>query len=695
MPDVIAPADRVSSRALAGAARRRTFRRLRNDSHILVSGAVASAAVAAGAIGQSLSLPTLATAAVALMLIQVILAGSSTGLLARSNRDTLRLAAALVFVGIANALLGPPGNWPVPTLFLPVVALAAAIGRREALWTSALAIVLTVVPLALLREVRDPVTIERAIGLFTTGIVLILGTRRTVSALETALSRARRLLAEDRRRQAHLAAVDEVSRLLAASGPTPEVLDKIMSLFERRLGYRYISIYLGDDQLVRLGAQVGYEVPVLEFDNSRGVTGRTMRSHELQFIRDTTTDPDYWSAESAVASEICAPLLAGEAFLGTINIESDTRLDDADVATVKLVADRLAAALALAQERSALADRAESFRRLVGFASSVTASLDVEAVHTSIVEGIRTLVSSEIVSLTTLDHATGRYFVRAGSGLHERYLGVEITIGEGLAGRAIRDRALVVDDTWERARFPRQALARVPKGETPPEALAGIALPLLRDNVVIGALTLVRPVGQPYDVDEREILQIVAGQAALAVSNAALLAQVTESSLRDALTGLYNRRFLDATLERMDATRSRLEPEDRRPASAILFDLDHFGDLNKRHGHQVGDTVLRGFADVLRSRARASDVVARYGGEEFTIVLEGASRAQTVEVAEAIRERFAELTFDGAGEQISVTVSAGCAASDDGTETLLELLRIADAGLAMAKRGGRDQVVAV
>ncbi len=692
---MIAPADSASPRALAGGARRRTLRRLRNDAHILVSGAVAVASVAAGAIGQSVSLPTLATAAVALMLIQVILAGRSTGLLARSNRDTLRLAAALVFVGIANALLGPPGNWPVPMLFLPVVALAAAIGRREAVWTSVLAIVLTAVPLAVMRETRDPVTIERAIGLFTAAIVLILGTRRTVSALETALARARRLLAEDRRRQAHIAAVDEVSRLLANSGPTPGVLDAIMSLFERRLGYRYVSIYLGTDKLVRLGAQVGYEVPVLEFDDARGVTGRTMRTRELQFLRDTSADSDYWSAEAAVASEISAPLLAGEAFLGTINIESESRLDEADVATVSLVADRLAAALALARERSALADRAESFRRLVGFASSVTATLDVDAVHSSIVEGIRTLVSSEIVSLTVLDHTNGRYFVRAGSGLDPRYFGVEIAIGEGLSGRAIRDRALVVDDTWERSRFPREALARVPKGETTPDALAGIALPLLRDDVVIGALTLVRPVGQPFDVDEREILQIVAGQAALAVSNAALLAQVTESSLRDPLTGLYNRRFLDATLERMDATRARLEPEGRRLASAILFDLDHFGDLNKRHGHQVGDTVLRGFADVLRSRARASDVVARYGGEEFTIVLEGASRSQTVEIAEAIRERFAGLCFDGAGERISVTVSAGCAATDDGTETLLELLRIADAGLAMAKRGGRDQVVAV
>jgi diguanylate cyclase (GGDEF)-like protein len=423
----------------------------------------------------------------------------------------------------------------------------------------------------------------------------------------------------------------------------------------------------------------------LEFDRSRGVTGRTMRTHELQFIPDTSTDPDYWSAHTRVASEICAPLMAGETFLGTINVESDTPLDHADVRTIRLVADRVAASLALAQERSALAGRADIFRRLIGFASTVTATLDIESVHTSIVQGIRSLVVSEVVSLTTLDPANGRYFVRAASGLDPKFLGTEIGIGEGLAGRAIRDRAVVVDDHWERARFPRSALARVKIEEELPEALAGVAVPLLRDDVVIGALTIV----------EREVLHLVASQAALAVSNASLLAQVTESSLRDPLTSLYNRRFLDATLERMDAARARLEPRDRRPVSGILFDLDHFGDLNKRHGHQVGDAVLRGFAEVLQARARAADIVARYGGEEFVVLLEGASRAQTVSVAEAIREKFAARRFDGAGEKIAVTVSAGCATTDDGGETLSELLRIADAGLAMAKRGGRNQVVAV
>jgi len=634
-------------------------------------------------------------AAFLLLLLQVVLAQPAEGLLARSSRHTVRLAAMLIFVGIANALLGPPGLWPVPSLFLPIVALAAALGRREAIWVSALATVLTALPLVLIREGHDPATMERAIALFVAAAVLIVGTRRTVSALEDALAAARRLLAADRRRSAQLASVDEVSRLLAASGPTHEVLDRIMGLFERRLGYEYVSIYLGDDQLVRMGAQVGYPEPILEFDRTQGVTGRTMRTRELQHIPDIRVDPDYRSAQAVVGSEICAPLLAGDEFLGTINVESASALDSHDVAAVRLVADRIAAALALAHERNELADRAEVFRRLIGFASKVTGTLDVASVHTSIVEGIRALVASEVVTLTTLDPSTGRYFVRAGSGLDPRYLGVEVTIGEGMVGRAIRDRAIVVDDRWERARFPRAALDRVPPDGPTPDVLAGIGVPLLRDDVVVGGLTLTRSVERPFDVHEREILQIVAGQAALAVSNAALLAQVTESSLRDPLTGLYNRRFLDATLERMEAVRERQEPAARPTASAILFDLDHFGALNKRHGHQVGDAVLRGFAEVLRVRVRASDVVARYGGEEFLVVLEGASKTRAVRIADTIRRRFAALRFEGAGEAVAVTVSAGCAATDDGVATLFELVRIADAGLAMAKRGGRDQVVAV
>jgi diguanylate cyclase (GGDEF)-like protein len=129
--------------------------------------------------------------------------------------------------------------------------------------------------------------------------------------------------------------------------------------------------------------------------------------------------------------------------------------------------------------------------------------------------------------------------------------------------------------------------------------------------------------------------------------------------------------------------------------AGIIFDLDHFGTFNKQHGVQVGDQALRVFAHVLRERARQTDLVARYGGEEFVVVLDGADRDHAVRIAEEVRRRLGSRTIPAEdGAPLRLTVSAGCAALDDEEPTAEALLRTADVALSMAKRGGRDRVVA-
>ena len=181
---------------------------------------------------------------------------------------------------------------------------------------------------------------------------------------------------------------------------------------------------------------------------------------------------------------------------------------------------------------------------------------------------------------------------------------------------------------------------------------------------------------------------------ALAVTNADLHAEVMEAAIRDSLTGTFNRRHFEPSLERMIAARRRLNLGDRQPLSAILFDLDDFGAFNKLHGHQTGDAVLRAFSQLLLERFRASDLVARYGGEEFVAVLDGTSRDDAFRIAEEVRTAFAAQTVRGSsGQPLSATVSAGCAELGP-TDGLAELLGACDVGLAMAKGAGRNQVVA-
>ena len=117
------------------------------------------------------------------------------------------------------------------------------------------------------------------------------------------------------------------------------------------------------------------------------------------------------------------------------------------------------------------------------------------------------------------------------------------------------------------------------------------------------------------------------------------------------------------------------------------------GELNKRHGHQAGDAVLRLFTRILRKRIRQNDLVARYGGEEFVAILEGVSSVNALRLAEDVRAAFERASVDiGDGEVVRATVSAGCAQLGD--DRLVSAgLSLADVWLSQAKRGGRNQVV--
>jgi diguanylate cyclase (GGDEF)-like protein len=215
------------------------------------------------------------------------------------------------------------------------------------------------------------------------------------------------------------------------------------------------------------------------------------------------------------------------------------------------------------------------------------------------------------------------------------------------------------------------------------------------DDTVIGVVTWLRgDLTRPFTAQEREIASLLAGRVGFALANARLHQKTRNAAITDPLTGIHNRRHFDAAVEREDALRRRIPAEKRRMRSAILFDLDHFGRVNKQYGHQVGDRVLRLFADTLKARCRASDLVARYGGEEFVVILDNASREDAAIMAEAIRTEFAKHTVDtGTGSDLTTTVSAGCSTLDPWEVESTVLLERADVALAMAKAAGRDKVV--
>jgi diguanylate cyclase (GGDEF)-like protein len=184
------------------------------------------------------------------------------------------------------------------------------------------------------------------------------------------------------------------------------------------------------------------------------------------------------------------------------------------------------------------------------------------------------------------------------------------------------------------------------------------------------------------------------GSVIVFVLTAALVATLNRAhhlSMRDPLTGLFNRRYLDVTMER-EVLRARREGE---PIGAILLDLDHFKALNDTYGHDAGDYVLERTGELLAHATRGSDIACRFGGEEFALILPGASLDNTRKRAEAIRAAFEALDLVYEGQRLSgLSLSAGVSALAPGATEWAPLLQHADKALYAAKESGRNRVVA-
>jgi two-component system cell cycle response regulator len=183
-------------------------------------------------------------------------------------------------------------------------------------------------------------------------------------------------------------------------------------------------------------------------------------------------------------------------------------------------------------------------------------------------------------------------------------------------------------------------------------------------------------------------LGMLALQAAAAITRTRLYEHAERLATTDGLTGLTNRRSLNAQL----TARVREAQRYRRPLSLLLVDIDHFKKVNDTHGHPAGDAVLRGVAAVARAQARETDLVARYGGEEMALVLPETDAAGASAIAERLRaavETTAHATEHGT---LRVTISVGVATWPGGGQTPDELLTTADRALYRAKQTGRNRV---
>lgn len=190
-------------------------------------------------------------------------------------------------------------------------------------------------------------------------------------------------------------------------------------------------------------------------------------------------------------------------------------------------------------------------------------------------------------------------------------------------------------------------------------------------------------------VEAQQLAQTVAEQIGLAIANLHLRETLQNQSIRDALTGLFNRRYLEESLQKEIARAQRNQSE----IGVIMLDVDHFKRFNDTHGHEAGDMVLQAIGKLLREQIRGSDIACRYGGEELTLVFPDSSLQETHIRADEIRVAISQLKLSLQGTMLSgLTASLGVASFPKHGANGLALLQAADAALYRSKSAGRNQV---
>jgi diguanylate cyclase (GGDEF)-like protein len=305
------------------------------------------------------------------------------------------------------------------------------------------------------------------------------------------------------------------------------------------------------------------------------------------------------------------------------------------------------------------------------------------------VKAAREVASFDVAAVTVFDEGARVHEVVAAKSSAESIedlVGMRFAHNSGLVSMVVQNRcALPYRGEFESSR--QVVLSRrIPWPDLP----SLLVLPLIVHDRPLGTLILGAARPRAFGESVRPTLEVLASHLAVSLSNARMVQKLETMATTDGLTGLFNKRTLVEAATQKIASAARFE----RKLSALIVDLDLFKKVNDTHGHDVGDLVIRGLADILKRQKRTTDVVARFGGEEFVLLCEQTDEQGAMLLAERIRDELGKTTFRARSANLTITCSVGVATFPEAGRTWEELFKAADEALYVSKRSGRNRSTA-
>ena len=411
------------------------------------------------------------------------------------------------------------------------------------------------------------------------------------------------------------------------------------------------------------------------------------------------------------ANQLVARLSTYELHTGVLVLESSFPgiHSKSSISSIAALAEQIALVLQDRSIRAQLQDlsernreRAETLNQILEISNELKKHLNLDALFQTIVTAAGRSLGFNAVLLSVYEPERNAFIHRAQFGLDRRWdemKGREIPAGditrnwteENRVSKSYHLRQRAARDGAPESLVTRAARRAGPTAWKPHETLW---IPLVSGERLVGSLRVDDPKdGQSPSLDTVRALEIFANQAVTAIEIARSYTDAREQSIRDGLTGAYNHRYFQESLQKEIGRAERRG----RPLSVLLLDIDDFKAINDSYGHPVGDAILQRIVAEIRSEIRGDmDLLARYGGEEFGVILPETPSDEAAEVAERVRSRIDERLFrpPDTNDVVRATVSIGIATFPSDARTKKELIDRADAALYRAKRSGKNAVVA-